>query len=113
MRKLRDSGIQLLGAHNAALRELVLEKPQRIVADALGYSARVTEKHAEDVGRTWVIYACYRSCRDRSAASQLRSSGERILVPATGDQEPRMGSLLQPLRDFLRALGRAPGSQLL
>jgi hypothetical protein len=61
--EIRDSGIHLLGAHNAALRELVLEKPQPIVADALGHSAQVTEKHAEDAGRTWVTYACYRSRR--------------------------------------------------
>jgi hypothetical protein len=48
---------------NAALRELVLEMPPRIVADALGHSAQVTEKHAEDAGRTWVTYAPYRSRR--------------------------------------------------
>jgi hypothetical protein len=63
MRKLRDSGIHLLGARNAALRELVLEMPPPIVADALGYSAQVTEKHAEDAGRTWVTYASYRASR--------------------------------------------------
>jgi hypothetical protein len=57
MRKLRDSGIHLLGARNAALRELVLEMPPPIVADALGYSAQVTEK------RTWVTYASYRPRR--------------------------------------------------
>jgi hypothetical protein len=60
MRKLRDSGIHLLGAQNAALRELVVEMPPPIVAHALGYSAQVTEKHAEDAGRTWVTYASYR-----------------------------------------------------
>jgi hypothetical protein len=113
MRKLRDSGIHLLGARNAALRELVLEMPPPIVADALGYSAQVTEKHAEDAGRTWVTTPLTDRAEDRSAASQIRSSGEHILVPATGDQEPRMGSLLQPIRDLLRALGRAPGPQLL
>jgi hypothetical protein len=36
MRKLRDSGIHLLGARNAALRELVLEMPPPIVAHVLG-----------------------------------------------------------------------------
>jgi len=55
--------IHLLGARNAALRELVLELPPPIVASALGYSAQVTEKHAEDAGRTWVTYASYRSAR--------------------------------------------------
>jgi site-specific recombinase XerD len=60
MRKLRDSGIHLLGARNAALRELVLEMPPPIVAHVLGYSAQVAEKHAEDAGRTWVTYASYR-----------------------------------------------------
>jgi hypothetical protein len=37
--------------------------PPRIVAAALGHSAQVTEKHAEDAGRTWVTYAPYRSRR--------------------------------------------------
>jgi hypothetical protein len=63
MSKLRDSGIHLLGARNAALREFVLEMPPPMVAHALGYSPQVTEQHAEDAGRTWVTYAAYRSPR--------------------------------------------------
>jgi hypothetical protein len=71
MKKLRDSGIHLLGARNAALRELVLEMPPPIVASALGYSAQVTEKHAEDAGRTWVTYASYRRAGTTRRAADL------------------------------------------
>jgi hypothetical protein len=69
MRKLRDSGIHLLGGRNAAMRELVLEMPPAIVARAFGYSPQVTEDHAADAGRTWVTYASYRSLSRTSSGS--------------------------------------------
>ena len=45
MNKLRNRGIDLRGARNAALRTLVLEMPAPIVADSLGYSYNVTDRH--------------------------------------------------------------------
>jgi hypothetical protein len=57
--KLRDSGIHLLGARNAALRSLVLSMPPALVAEALGYDPKIAEKHGNDAGATWVIYASY------------------------------------------------------
>jgi hypothetical protein len=58
--KLRDSGIHLLGARNAALRSLVLSMPPALVAEALGYDPKIAEKHGNDAGATWVTYASYR-----------------------------------------------------
>ena len=39
-------GIHLLGARNAALRDLVRQVPAPIVATQLGYSHQVTQRHA-------------------------------------------------------------------
>jgi hypothetical protein len=43
---LRESGIDLLGSRNAALREIVRQMPAPIAATQLGYSHQVTQKHA-------------------------------------------------------------------
>jgi hypothetical protein len=42
----RESGIDLLGTRNAALREIVRQVPAPIAATHLGYSHQVTQKHA-------------------------------------------------------------------
>ena len=60
MRRLRDAGIHLLGARNSALRQLVLDMPPAVVAQALGYSPQVAENHARHDGATWATYASYR-----------------------------------------------------
>ncbi|MFT4397236.1 recombinase XerD [Gordonia lacunae] len=57
MDRLRTLGIDLLGARNTALRELVAQVPASVVAEMLGYSDQVTQKHADPVGRPWARYA--------------------------------------------------------
>jgi hypothetical protein len=57
MHRLRWLGIDPLGAGNTALQELVCEIPAPLVADMLGYSDKVTQKHAADAGTTWAAYA--------------------------------------------------------
>ena len=61
MSRLRERGIDLLGARNASLRALVLEMPAPIVADALNYSYQVTDKHRRDAGATFTDYINHRS----------------------------------------------------
>ena len=60
MKKLRESGIHLLGARNATLRDLVLTMPPPVAAHALGHSTQITEQHAKQAGNTWATYASYR-----------------------------------------------------
>ncbi|MCU1527105.1 MAG: hypothetical protein JWP75_868 [Frondihabitans sp.] len=60
MNKLRDTGIDLRGARNAALRTLVLELPAPIVADSLNYSYQVTDKHRQNAGATFIDYVSKR-----------------------------------------------------
>lgn len=60
MSQLRRTGIHLLGARNSALRQLVLDMPPAVAAQALGYSPQVAEDHARQAGKTWVTYASYR-----------------------------------------------------
>lgn len=43
MMRIRDLGVDLLGARNAALRSLVTEAPPPLVAEMLGYSYAVTQ----------------------------------------------------------------------
>jgi hypothetical protein len=57
MDRLRDLGINLLGARNRAISELVLEAPPSLVADAPGYSAKVVFLHADKAAEPWARYA--------------------------------------------------------
>ncbi|MBB2988256.1 recombinase XerD [Terracoccus luteus] len=57
MGRLRDLGINLLGARNRAIGELVLECPPSLVAQALGYSTQVTFLHADKAAEPWSRYA--------------------------------------------------------
>jgi hypothetical protein len=61
MDRLRPIGIDLLGARNAALRDLVCQVPAPIVATQLGYSHRVTQRHAELAAEPMSKYASIRS----------------------------------------------------
>ncbi len=60
MIRIRELGVDLLGAKNAALRSLVTEVPPPIVAEMLGYSYQVAHRHAELAGETWSRYAAGR-----------------------------------------------------
>lgn len=57
MDHLRDLGVNLLGARNRAIGELVLECPPSLVADALGYSTQVAFLHANKAAEPWARYA--------------------------------------------------------
>ena len=57
MERLREIGIELLGARNASLRALVKEVPAPLVAEMLGYSYQVTQKHAAAAAEPWSRYA--------------------------------------------------------
>jgi hypothetical protein len=50
----------------AALRQLVIEVPAPVVADALGFHQNTTARHVAIAGGTW----------NRYAASRLRSSAD-------------------------------------
>jgi hypothetical protein len=56
MERLREIGINLLGARNASLRALVKEVPAPLVAEMLGYSYQVTQKHATAAAEPWSRY---------------------------------------------------------
>lgn len=56
MQRLRTLGINLQGARNTALKTLVLEIPAPLVAEMLGYSYQITEKHSYEAGTTWASY---------------------------------------------------------
>lgn len=58
---LRDAGINLRAARNATLRALVLEIPAAIVADSLGYSYQIADKHRRTSGATFTDYISHRS----------------------------------------------------
>jgi len=53
MERLREIGINLLGARNASLRALVNEVPAPLVAEMLGYSYQVAQKHAAAAPEPW------------------------------------------------------------
>lgn len=55
--RIRNLGVDLLGARNAALRALVTEDPPPLVAEMLGYSHQVAHKHAELAADPYARYA--------------------------------------------------------
>jgi len=57
MDRIRDLGVNLLGARNRAIGELVLECPPSLVAEALGYSTQVAFLHADKAAEPWARYA--------------------------------------------------------
>jgi hypothetical protein len=56
MKRLRHLGINLLGARNSAIQNLVAEVPPPLVAELLGYSHQVTQRHAELAAQPWSRY---------------------------------------------------------
>ena len=60
MNLLRDAGIDLRGAKNAALRELVLQMPAAVVADSFNYSYKITEQHRTTAGAQFIDYLAKR-----------------------------------------------------
>jgi hypothetical protein len=56
MMALRTLGIDLLGARNSALGNLVAEIPPPVVANLLGYSHNCTQRHAQLAAQTWARY---------------------------------------------------------
>jgi len=56
MKRLRSLGINLLGARNTALQSLAVEVPPPLVAELLGYSYNVTQRHAEIAAQPWARY---------------------------------------------------------
>lgn len=56
MQRLRTIGIDLRGAKNTTLQELVLQIPPSIAADALGYSYQVMDIHETRAGGRWKGY---------------------------------------------------------
>lgn len=60
MIQLRDLGLPLKAARNSALRQLVLDMPAAVAAQALGYSPITTERHATQSGTVWSSYPARR-----------------------------------------------------
>lgn len=56
MMALRTLGIDLLGARNSALQNLVAEIPPPVVANLLGYSHNCTQRHAQLAAQPWSRY---------------------------------------------------------
>ncbi|WP_222266948.1 hypothetical protein [Modestobacter marinus] len=76
MDRLRDLGISLLGARNAALRGLVAEVPAPLVAEMLGYSYQVMDKHAAATATPYARYVALPS--RRSAPRQIEKTRRQV-----------------------------------
>lgn len=61
MKQLRKIGVDLRGARNGALRQLVLGIPPAIVAKIFGYGTGTAERHAQAAGATWSSYPSLRA----------------------------------------------------
>jgi hypothetical protein len=54
--RLGEVGINVLGARNSALRNLVAEIPAPVVAKLLGFSDTCTQRHAQLAAQPWSRY---------------------------------------------------------
>lgn len=55
-RRLHRLGFPLKQARVSALRELVLQAPAPVIADALGFHQKSTSRQARNAGSTWSRY---------------------------------------------------------
>jgi hypothetical protein len=69
MQRLRELGINLQGSRNTALQQLVSEVPPPLVAEMLGCSDQVAQRHAELAGASWSMYATSRKGKNSSKYS--------------------------------------------
>ena len=65
-------GVDLMGARSGALRQLVLECPPAIVAQALGYSYQAIDLHAQRAGSSWSSYAALRGQKPPEAVGSAQ-----------------------------------------
>ena len=70
--RLRSLGINLLGARNTALQSLAAEVPPPLVAELLGYSYNVVQRHADIAAQPWARYVT------RTAATTVIASSADI-----------------------------------
>jgi hypothetical protein len=79
--RLRSLGINLLGARNTALQSLVAEVPPPLVAELLGYSYNVVQRHAEIAAQPWASYVTSRRPPQRLPPLYTRSEvGDQTLT---------------------------------
>ena len=83
MKRLRNLGINLLGARNTALQSLAVEVPPPLVAELLGYSYNVTQRHAEIAAQPWAGYVTSRQpateCGPRYCPAKRSKTSARAL----------------------------------
>lgn len=77
MKRLRDLGINLLGARNTALQSLAVEVPPPLVAELLGYGYNVTQRHAEIAAQPWAGYVTSRQPPQNAFRAIVRPGGAR------------------------------------
>ena len=65
-RDLRDAGLPMRKARTSALRDLVVQAPAPVVADALGFHQTTTTRQLTAAGGTWNRYAASRAGRKRA-----------------------------------------------
>jgi integrase len=69
IQRLRELGINLQGSRNTGLQQLVSEVPTPLVAEMLGCSDQVAQRHAELAGASWSMYATSRKGKNSSKYS--------------------------------------------
>ncbi|MCA2244855.1 hypothetical protein B7435_07400 [Mycolicibacterium peregrinum] len=110
-------GINTLGSRNTALKELVAQVPAPLVAEMLGYSDQVTQKHAADAGNTWAAYAS--TAPERSSVIPPRQqpqpvphfahadNGDQLTLDLTDDDIDDGAPPASPVQALLDALDGA------
>jgi hypothetical protein len=70
---MRELGIPTQAARTSAIRQLVLQAPAPVIAQALGYHPNTTHRHAADAGGIWIRYAPGDHTRSQPRVPQPRT----------------------------------------
>jgi hypothetical protein len=73
---LRDAGLPMRNARTSALRDLVVQAPAPVVADALGFHQTTTTRQFTAAGGPWSRYAATRQARPGATRQAATSRKE-------------------------------------
>ena len=82
--QLREHGLPLRTARVSALRQLVLQVPAPVVADALGFHHTTTTRQHVNAGATWSHYVAGSPAIPTRTKVTERAAGAGTVLPATG-----------------------------
>jgi hypothetical protein len=111
--QLRAHGVPVTRTRTAAFRQLVLQAPAPVIAQALGYYPGTAAAHLSAAGGTWARYPAARTLRDRARAHRRRRRETRQAAASSRRPLPRRESRLsEQQKAQITARAKASGTSV-